>query len=100
MSLIARGHLTKIGRIALLLVLVVSLISGSAIGVSAAPITFQGTECITRQESTSVTITIVPNANITLYYEYDKDASGTPYAYKTSNTTATNGTPKSVSSAG
>jgi len=95
--MLANGHLTKIGRIALLLVLAISLVCGSAIGVSAAPITFQGTECITRQEGTSVTITIVPNANITnLIYDYDKDASGTPYAYSTTSTTASNGTPKSV----
>jgi hypothetical protein len=94
MSHSSRGHLAQVGRLVVLLALVLVLIAGSTISVSAVVITFQGTECITRQEATQVSITIVPNANITLYYEYGT-TSGV-YTNQTTQTTATNGTPKTV----
>jgi hypothetical protein len=94
MSHSSRGHLATVGRVFVLLALVSSLIAGSAIGVSAATITFAGTECITRQESTSVSITIVPNAAISLRYQYGTTSGS--YPNQTANTTAAAGTPKTV----
>jgi hypothetical protein len=94
MSHSSRGHLATVGRVFVLLALVSSLIAGSAISVSAATITFAGTECITRQESTSVSITIVPNAAIALRYQYGTTSGS--YPNQTADTTAAAATPKTV----
>jgi hypothetical protein len=59
-----------------------------------ASIAFTGTELLSRPTATSVSVTMVPDANISLYYQYSK-TSGGPYT-NTSTTTATAGTPKTV----
>ncbi len=67
-------------------------VSGTA--TDATPITFTGTELLGRPEANSISISIVPNADISLYYEYST-TSGGPYT-NTSTVSASNGTPKVV----
>jgi len=60
----------------------------------AAPIAFSGTELLTRPTANSVSVTSVPDAAITLYYQYST-TSGGPYT-DTATTTAAAGVPKTV----
>ena len=60
----------------------------------AATIAFTGTELLGRPEATSMSVSIVPNAAITLHYEYGT-TSGV-YTAQTTQTTAAAATPKVV----
>ncbi len=57
-------------------------------------ITFTGTELLGRPEANSISVNIVPDSNISLYYQYGT-TSGGPYA-STSTVSATGGQPKLV----
>ncbi|NLF11905.1 MAG: fibronectin type III domain-containing protein, partial [Anaerolineaceae bacterium] len=59
-----------------------------------AAVSWLGTELLTRPTATSVTVTVVPNSAIRLYYQYSV-TSGGPWS-ATSETTAPAGTPTSV----
>jgi hypothetical protein len=67
-------------------------VSGTASTVT--EITFTGTELLGRPTNNSISISIVPNSDITLYYQY-ATTSGGPYT-STANTAATAGQPKVV----
>ncbi|MDH4136050.1 MAG: metallophosphoesterase [Anaerolineae bacterium] len=77
--------------VALVLSLMGLVLAGPA---QAAEITFTGTELLSRPTANSVSVTIVPDAAILLYYEYGT-TSGV-YTEQTATTTATAGTPKTV----
>jgi hypothetical protein len=64
------AHLTKIGRLFIILVFLLSLVGGSAASAAPAVIAFTGEELLGRPTDTSISISIVPDAAITLYYEY------------------------------
>jgi hypothetical protein len=90
-----RGHLTKVGRLFMLLVLLFSLVGGPTFSVRAATsITFAGEELLGRPTDTSITINIVPDETIEYYYEYG--TSPGVYAAETSPTTATADQPHEV----
>lgn len=61
---------------------------------SRAAVSWLGTELLTRPTATSVTVTVVPNSAIRLYYQYSV-TSGGPWS-ATSETNAPAGTPTSV----
>ena len=91
----SRSQLTRIGRIFILLVFVLSLVGGSATSVKADTITFTGEELLGKPTDTSITINIVPAAMIEYYYEYGTTQGG-PYTGQTTPVTATNGQPSEV----
>ena len=67
----SRIQLTKIGRVFMLLVFVLSLVGGSATGIQAATaITFTAEELLGRPTDTSITINIVPASTIEYHYQY------------------------------
>ena len=82
------------GRMFLLLVLLLSLLGGSIASVGAAAITFTGSELLGRPTDTSISVSIVPNADISLYYEYGTTTG--VYTGQTDATTAAAGQPKVV----
>ena len=61
---------------------------------STAEITFTGSELLGRPTDTSISVSVVPNSNISLYFQYSQ-TSGGPYA-DTAIVTATAGEPKVV----
>ena len=63
---------TKRGRLLIILVLLLSLVGTFAASVQAdtTPITFTGAELLGRPTDTSISVSIVPDAAISLYYEY------------------------------
>ena len=65
---------------------------------SALPITFTGTEFLGRPEDTSISVSVVPDAAISMYYEYGT-APGT-YTNVTSTVSATAGQPQVVTITG
>ncbi len=67
-------------------------------GARAAEITFSATELLCRPTATSVTINVVPDAEIELYYEYG--TSSGDYTAQTGTTTATAGEPCNVTLGG
>jgi hypothetical protein len=88
-------HLTDVGRIFLLLTILLSLVGGSTTSVKAASeITFTGAELLTRPTATSITINVIPDENVNIYYEYGT-SSGGPYS-ATSTGSATAGVPFNV----
>jgi len=88
-------HLTDAGRIFLLLTILLSLVGGSTTSVKAASeITFTGEELLARPTATSITINVIPDENVNIYYEYGT-SSGGPYS-ATSTGSATAGVPYNV----
>ena len=66
-----RIQLTRIGRVFMLLVFVLSLVGGSATSIQAATsITFTGEELLGKPTDTSITINIVPASTIEYHYQY------------------------------
>ncbi len=94
MAHVSGDRMARISKLWIMLVLVASLVVGPAIGVYAAPITFTGTELLGKPTGNSIAITIVPNAAITLRYQYGT-ASGGPYT-TTGNTAAAANVPTTV----
>ena len=73
-------HLTDAGRIFLLLTILLSLVGGSTTSVKAATtITFTAEEFLARPTDTSITINVIPDETVNIYYEYAK-SSGGPYS--------------------
>ena len=64
----------------------------------ASTITFTGTELLGRPEANSIAIKIVPDADITLYYEYGTTSG--EYTHTTATVSATAGEPKMVTLSG
>ena len=62
--------------------------------VAPTPITFTGTELLGRPETTSISVKVVPNAAISLYYEYGTEPG--VYTQRTATTTAAAGEAKTV----
>ena len=92
-------RLTKLGRLFVILIFLLSLVVGSVTSAAAATITFTGTELLGRPTDTSISVSIVPNAAISLYYQYGT-TSGGPYTAQTATTTASAGQPKVVTISG
>ena len=91
----SRIQLTRIGRVFMLLVFVLSLVGGSATSIKAATsITFTGEELLGKPEATSITVNIVPASTIEYHYQYGT-VSGV-YPGQTPNVTATGGQPSEV----
>jgi len=90
----SRVHPTRIGRLFIILAFLFSLLGGSAASAAPDAITFTGTELLGRPTDTSISISIVPDAAISLYYQYGT-TSGT-YTGQTATTTAAAGQPKTV----
>jgi uncharacterized repeat protein (TIGR02543 family) len=59
---------------------------------AAQPVTFTGTELLGKPTDNSVTVNIIPDANIQLYFEYGT-SSGGPYTAQTDITSASAGQP-------
>jgi len=57
-------------------------------------VTFTGTELLGRPKDTSISVKVVPDSNIDLYYEYGTSTGS--YTAQTPQTTATAGVPKTV----
>ena len=90
-----RIQLTRIGRVFMLLVFVLSLVGGSATSIQAATsIPFTGEELLGKPEDTSITVNIVPASTIEYHYQYGT-VSGS-YSGQTANVTATGGQPHEV----
>jgi len=94
MSHTSRSYPNRIGRLALLLVFLCSLAGGPPHIAHAAPIDFTGSELLTRPTANSVTVTVVPDEAISLYYQYG--TSSGVYSGQTATTTAAADAPKSV----
>jgi VCBS repeat-containing protein len=62
----------------------------------AATITFTGTELLGRPEANSISVSVVPNSDITLYYEWGTSSGNYTGGGPSTQTTATAGTPKVV----
>ncbi len=91
----SRGQAARAVRRFSFLLILLSLVGGSATGIkAAAEITFTGEELLSRPTDTSVTINVVPDAEIELYYEYG--TSSEIYTEQTSSTTAPAGEPANV----
>ena len=91
----SRIQLTRIGKVSMLLVFVLSLVGGSATSIEAATeITFTGGELLGKPTATSITINIVPASTIEYHYQYGT-VSGV-YSGQTPNVTATGGQPSEV----
>ena len=56
-------RLTKLGRLFMILVFLLSLVVGSVTSAAAATITFTGTELLGRPTDTSISVSIVPNCS-------------------------------------
>ena len=89
-----RTQLTGIGRVVIVLVFLLSLVGGSFTHVQAAEITFTGQELLGRPTDTSISVSIVPDSAISLYYEYGT-TSGV-YTGQTATSAAVAGQPKVV----
>jgi hypothetical protein len=82
-------HPAKLGKIFFLLALLLSLVTGSTTSVKAASeITFTGAELLTRPTDTSITINVIPNENVKIYYEYGTSSGGPCSATSTGSATA------------
>jgi hypothetical protein len=91
----SRIQLTRMGRIFIVLVFVLSLAGRSTTSVKAATtITFSGQELLGRPTDTSIMITIVPASTIEYYYEYGTGPGA--YTRQTTLATATAGEPGKV----
>jgi hypothetical protein len=94
-----RLRLTRLSQVFMILALLISLIGIPTGNVKAAStISFTGEELLGRPEDTSITINIVPDSAISLYYEYGT-TSGV-YTTQTSTVSATAGQPVVVKIAG
>lgn len=71
----------------LLSALLLSLVGGMSTRAEATVITFSGEELLGRPTDTSITINVVPDANIELYYEYGTSSGS--YSWQTTTTSAT-----------
>jgi uncharacterized repeat protein (TIGR02543 family) len=71
-------------------------VSGTASSVT--PITFTGKELLGRPTNNSITISVLPDSEILMHYDYGT-VSGGPYSH-TTDVTATGGTPKVVTITG
>ena len=79
----------------MLLVLLLSLVGGSATRVQAATtITFTGEELLGKPTDTSITINIVPASTIEYHYQYGTSPGS--YTWQTANYTATGGQPHEI----
>ena len=87
-----RNLLGKAGKIFIFLVFLFSLMGGSTLSARAATITFTGQELLGRPTNTSITISVLPDSDIKLYYEYGT-TSGV-YPAHTAHESATGGQPK------
>jgi hypothetical protein len=83
-----------IKRVLLLLVFFVFLSGRSITSARAAAITFTGSELLGRPTDTSISVSIVPDAAISLYYEYGTTPG--EYTGQTDTTSAAAGQPKVV----
>ena len=91
----SRIQLTRIGRVFILLVFVLSLVGGSATSIQAATtINFTGEELLGKPEDTSITINIVPATTIEYHYQYGTSPGAN--TWQTANHTATGGQPHEV----
>ena len=85
----------RIERFFLLLALLLFWMTGSTTGVKAAgTITFTGEELLARPTDTSITINVIPDETVDIYYEYGT-SSGGPYSV-TPTGSATAGEPYNV----
>ncbi len=91
-------RITKLMQIFLVLVFITTLIGIPTVTAEAATINFTGKELLGRPTNSSISINVVPDSNITLYYQYGM-TSGGPYV-NTSQVTATGGQPKVVTISG
>jgi len=78
----------------MLLPILLSLVGRSATSIRAATIAFAGEELLCRPTGSSITINVVPDEEIELYYEYG--TSSGVYTAQTSATTAAAGEPSNV----
>ena len=79
----------------MLLTILLSLVGGSTTAFKAASeITFTGEELLARPTDTSITINVIPDENVNIYYEYGT-SSGGPYS-ATATGSATAGEPYNV----
>ena len=91
----SRIQLTRIGRLFILLVFVLSLVGGSATSIQAATtINFTGEELLGKPEATSITVNIVPVTTIEYHYQYGTSPGAN--TWQTANATATGGQPSEV----
>jgi len=91
--------ISRIGRILLLLVFLLSQFGGASMSVQAATsVSFTGGELLGKPTDTSITINIVPAMAIEYYYVYDIDPGTVPgdYAYRTASKSISGGTPDEV----
>ena len=71
-----RLQLTRIARLFVLLVFLLSLFGSTATRVQATTVTFSGEELLGKPTDSSITINIVPDATIEYYYEYGTSQGG------------------------
>ena len=88
------GQLARAGKFLMLLPILLSLVGRSATSIRAATIAFAGEELLCRPTGSSITINVVPDEEIELYYEYG--TSSGVYTAQTSATTAAAGEPSNV----
>lgn len=93
-----RVHITRGSKYALLIIILFSLFGVIPVHGEAAEITFTGEELLGRPTDTSITINIVPDETIELYYEYGT-ISGV-YSQQTPVTTAAAGEPNEITLTG
>ena len=95
----SRIQLTRIGRVFILLVFVLSLVGGSATSITAATaITFTAEELLGKPEDTSIAINIIPASTIEYHYQYGTSPGS--YPSQTADSTATGGQPSEVTITG
>ena len=85
------SDLTRLRHLFILLIFLASMVWVPTIQVDAAVITFTGEELLGRPTDTSITVNVVPDTTIELFYEYG--TSSGDYTDQTSNETATGGVP-------
>ncbi len=84
----------RFGRVFTILAILLSLVVGSAASAETAEITFTGKELLGRPKDTSITVSVLPAAAISLFYQHGTMPGA--YTGQTATTTATAGQPKVV----
>jgi hypothetical protein len=87
-----RTQLGKTGRIFIFMIFLMSLLGTPTLHARAATITFTGAELLGRPTDTSISVLILPDSTITLYYEFGT-TSGV-YTGQTAQESAIGGQPK------
>jgi hypothetical protein len=89
---IINAHVSRLARLFFLLVYLITLMAGvPTSGVKAAVIDFTGEELLGRPTDTSITVKVVPDENIELFYDYGTTSGS--YPSHTATTSATSGQP-------